>query len=72
MNYTYIFLTCNTDLHNFRIKKKESRLRGGGVGQTDPWGGQAGPWGGRPPPPTGPNDVPVCNNLPDMTQTNTP
>ena len=30
MNYTYIFLTCNTDLHNFRIKKKESRLRGGG------------------------------------------
>ena len=58
MNYTYIFLTCNTDLHNFRIKKKESRLRGGGVGQTDPWGGQAGSWEGRPPPPTGPNDVP--------------
>ena len=64
MNYTYIFLTCNTDLHNFRIKKKgKSAERWGGVGQTDPWGGQAGPWGGRPPPPTGPNDVPALGAL---------
>ena len=31
MNYTYIFLTCNTDLHNFRIKKKgKSAERWGG------------------------------------------
>ena len=36
MNYTYIFLTCNTDLHNFRIKKKGKSAERWGGGQKNP------------------------------------